>query len=266
MSVLISGDSFLDEGIVSNYYMVKDKTWPNIKTPADFYNLSKVIRNEVLNDHSLTIDTKPFLRSYGDDRINMARAGAGNEYIAHSIIETCVTENIDFVFVLWSGISRVDVSFGDHVIGSINETSNHCTQINARNWMHCGGMIGSHLGLKKDNILKRYIATQHKEYDDMYLTNATLYNVLVAQEFLKHNNIDYKFGFIYNPHVNYDINDDVNVYSEGSLNTESKLYDSVDWGQFLDSYPYNWCKSRNMLEDDKFHPTDDGMSAWYETL
>ena len=196
----------------------------------------------------------------------MARAGAGNEYIAHSIIETCVTENIDFVFVLWSGISRVDVSFGDHVIGSINETSNHCTQINARNWMHCGGMIGSHLGLKKDNILKRYIATQHKEYDDMYLTNATLYNVLVAQEFLKHNNIDYKFGFIYNPHVNYDINDDVNVYSEGSLNTESKLYDSVDWGQFLDSYPYNWCKSRNMLEDDKFHPTDDGMSAWYKTL
>ena len=270
MTVLISGDSFLDEGLVSNYNMVKDFSWPVIETSSELLVLPEWIKNECVNDHNMALNSskcKTLESKFGEGIINMARSGAGNEYIAHSIIETCTTHtSIDYVFVLWSGISRIDVSFGNSVVNTINDNLNHCTSLNDRNWIHCGGLLGSHLELGKKNILKQYIKTQHFESDLKYLTNITLYNILITQAFLENRDIKYDFGWIYNPHIQYDLDDNIEISNELILDKTSPLYNNIEWDKFLPTYPYNWCKERVLLEDDGFHPTDKGLSQWFENL
>lgn len=268
MKVLITGDSFLDDGIVSDYNMIKDVSWPIINSVNEFFDLPRWILSECYTEHSLSFDeTKhKILKSAFGSHINMARSGAGNEYIAHSVIETCAIHNIDYVFVLWSGVSRIDLSFGNDIIGNVNENLDHCTNINNRNWMHCGGLLGSHSSLSKKNIVGQYIKTQHIETDSEYLTNISLYNVLITQAYLESRNIKYDFGWIYNPHIEYNLDDNKEVANELTLCKKSKLYDVIDWDKFLPSYPYNWCKENKMLDDDNFHPSLNGLHTWLNGL
>ena len=45
MTVLVSGDSFLDDGVVSEYDMVKDVSWPNIQSAFEFTQLPTWIKD-----------------------------------------------------------------------------------------------------------------------------------------------------------------------------------------------------------------------------
>jgi hypothetical protein len=268
MSALISGCSFLEEESLSKYQIIKDQPWPEIETINEFRKLPKWVRDECYNDFNIDVDKENKLTLFGDSRINKARAGAGNEYIAHSVVETCLNpvNKVEYVFVLWSGITRIDVSFGDSVVDIVNFDSQHNTRINNQNWIHAGSMLGTYRNAKKDNVIHHYVKTQHLEQDMLFYTNRTLYNIITTQSFLENKGIPYDFAFMYNPHIEYNIDEDPNILVEGSFDKSSKLYSTIDWDEFIPTSPYNWCKEQELITADNFHPTIRGIREWFESL
>ena len=267
MTVLVSGDSFLDDGVVSEYDMVKDVSWPNIQSAFEFTQLPTWIKDECETVFNITPNANSFLNIFGHDYINMARAGAGNEYISHTVIDTCMrNNNITNVFVLWSGMNRISNRYGVNVSKSINPSLQLNTTLGNSNWIHTGGTYGSHTLESKKSILYQYNSIQHKEYDTRYFTDMTIFNIETTASFLKQRNIKYTFGFIYNPHINYSIDLNPNIINEGMFNHDSNMYRQYNWANYLTTFPYNWGIENNVMHDDMFHLTDDGMLQWFNQI
>ena len=82
-----------------------------------------------------------------ENHVNLASAGAGNDYICHSTINYLEQNNLDpaetLVIVMWSGTTRMDLplskewyqhfKFGEHSL---------CKEDGVGHWMNSGGMLG----------------------------------------------------------------------------------------------------------------------------
>jgi hypothetical protein len=95
-----------------------------------------------------------------------------------------------------------------------------------------------------------------------YFTDLTLSSIITVQSLLTSKNIPSRMSFIY---------DTTTTCHElawltpvlGVMDTQSDLYNLVDWSQVqTQNTPYEWCKSRNLIKDDGFHPTREGMCQW----
>lgn len=250
--ILVCGCSFLyNDNWIKNYNDLKDNSWPEMKNGEDYVNLPLEIKNE-LTDHFNFIPSVAH-RVFGNDVINLSRAGAGNEYIAHSVVETCCNRNdITDVFVLWTGLHRLDLALSNEY-----ETNyKFVEKLNNTQWYLSGGLIGTWLKTN-DLVIKNLFKLQYSQRDE-YLLDRTLYNIVTTQEFLKSKNINYKFGFIYD------------IYKDnlglGKIDQQANLYKALDQQHILNTYPHEWGFENNELLEDGFHLTEEGMVKWLETI
>ena len=188
------------------------------------------------------------LRKHGRT-IFHASCGSGNESISASVVDEIMKRKseLEYVLVLWSGIDRLDLELNTD---DIEYDWKH------NNFLHSGGVLGSWQGLDNKNI-RDYMNYYYKYSDSKINTQRTVRSIFAAKCALEAYNIPYDFGMIYNPY------DKKTSQDEATLGLATRNFDEY---LTIPTYPLNWCKERNLLSDDKFHPTTEGFIQWIDSL
>lgn len=189
-----------------------------------------------------------------------AAPGAGNEFMAARLMYECSLKKYDQVFVLWSGINRIDVSISKklkQVIGGCNFS----VELGPTVWYHSGGIAGSWADDKYiyPDIVKKLIKNQYLESGSSYLSDRTFRSIITAQSFLSKQNISYKMAFTYDIHKKY-------FYEEsffGQADVTSPMYKLIDWDQIqTENSLYEWAISDPTRMSDEIHPSRNAMREW----
>jgi len=198
---------------------------------------------------------------------NVAWGGAGNHYIASSVLDN-LNQTIDKVFILWSGLSRLDIEFPVDVVNDIRPyyegSPIHITGQTA--WFHTGGYDGTWCNwtrTKYEKYVYEYIRNQYLPLDFEYLNKQSLKHIVGCLNTLESMNIDYRFGFI------YDIFHDYSAHQQslsGPVDKNEPLLDLINWDKSLSLTPYEFCRENNLLSDDNFHPSSEGYQRWWEIV
>jgi hypothetical protein len=185
--------------------------------------------------------------------VNLSRSGAGNLYISMSIMDWIKqNKKPDFVFILWSGYRRIDVCIPSD--SSINGINNYGTLENSR-LLFSGGQWNSWV----NNPMSEYFLNQYNTNNQKYLLDQSSIAIMNCHNFLKSQNIKYKFAFIYDIFKDHCENEP----SLGALVKKSQSYlKFLDWNNFIDFPPFEYGIKYNLLQEDGFHLTDYGMNEW----
>ena len=232
--------------------------------------------------------------------VNLASSGAGNQYIADSIVSSVILETPASVFILWSGVNRFDTIVPVHkqteilvneYHGKINDTyyyfsggdnfnqviQDNYQNIKANTWpnittvddflelpkdiqQEC--MEHGLFGIDTDTVIGKLQSYNILQYlsNHKYLENLTYQNILLCQSLLEKYSIHYQFGFIYNP---FDLG---NQKQFGTLSKQNPMYGCINWDNYVTITPYEFGIKHNLLDDDNFHLTKDGMNCWAEEI
>lgn len=205
---------------------------------------------------------------------NLAVSGSGNKYIAESVISH-ISENpgVDYVFVNWSGLNRVDIPLPLGVSTSytdagakdrITSASRYWTN-NMAPWRD----KDSHI-----HIEERLIRLMYQEKGYTSVKNQALINVVNLQNFLKAKGIPYLFCFLYD-YTNPDF-DHNHLTGEtgtpgfstlGSTHKENPMLGELDREFCMEPAGIDWALKQD--EDhfkDPIHLTNDGCRAWAREL
>jgi hypothetical protein len=185
--------------------------------------------------------------------------GAGNQAIAARVIYELSRQQFDRVIVLWSGVNRLDMpvplplhktfdyNFFD-VVGNIA-------------WYHSGGIGCSGQSADAPRLVKQYFDILYLGANQEYFSDVTLRSILSVQTLLKAHNIPYKMCFIYDVH-NYQPSQ--HEVSHGTLSKTSLIYSQIDWSAFGAEPPWEWAKTRNLLDHTEYYPTRDAFFDWFK--
>jgi hypothetical protein len=196
------------------------------------------------------------------------KSGSGNQAIAARVAWEISNHPYKQVIVLWSGINRLDFPIGKPLHDTFPKTSEgrpvygYHTDLGDVVWYHSGGFALSGCSDQCPKQIRDFFQNQYKSCTPRYLTDMTMLSVWQTQRLLESKGIPYKMGFIYDIHHPY-----VEHYLEpglGMVDTTSSYYDQIDWSVFQPSTPYEWARDRNQLLADNFHPTFNGMWAWFK--
>jgi hypothetical protein len=192
--------------------------------------------------------------------INLARSGAGNQYIASSVLAN-LTPSVDKVFILWSGLSRVDLPLSTKLnLDFVKE--HHKTIIDNTVWVHSGGVDG---GVSHDPLpswLAGYFKNQYLPFDWDHLTNQSLTSISGCLNILEQQKINYFFGFIYD--IYHDYSD--RCWLGGRVNPNNTLLKTIPWHRCISITPYEFCLKNDQLEEDGIHPTFLGYQSWWNAV
>lgn len=207
---------------------------------------------------------------------NLAEPGAGNQYIANSVVRH-VLENpgqTDLVLVMWSGVSRLDF------LTDLTEPSWHrlfdsygfyrrvesCP--NTLGYIFSGGNYGPWTLNRDITSLFRQL---YKVSSDLSLAHTNLIEIVKCQAFLKSQHIPYKFM----SYVNYwhhgdhcSPNGDFGVLKYPEL---APLIEAIDWSNWIFQNSskdgiYEMAKSAGDYHGDRFHPGLCTHRAWAELV
>lgn len=242
MKILVSGCSF-------TYWPAEPASNDNICWPSH------------LGDHDIT---------------NLAEPGAGNQYIANSVIQAlCDRPNhYDLVLVMWSGVSRLDFLtdltnpnwaqlFDDY---GFYRRMDSCP--NRLGYIFSGGQLG--IWLKHPASVNMF-RQMYKVSNHSSLAYQNLIEMIKCQEFLKSRNIPYRFM----SYVNY-WNDRPNVSPNGDFGVMNfpelqSLIHNIDFSSWVfanesrDSI-YEMAKAANDYHGDRFHPGLATHQRWAELV
>lgn len=193
------------------------------------------------------------------DHINLAMAGAGNDYIARSIIDMVLRNNVEYAFVLWSGVSRIDIPLGNNVAQAIYDDYIFKKISYSQTWIYSGGYLGSWTSMKRSSISNLF-RDCYKEDDPLFYTDRTLTNIITTISVLEANNVQYDMGFMYDP-----LSPENTEQSLGLLHS-SPLMDKINWDKFIPNFPYEYGRHNNGFQKDKFHLLPNIMLDWLDTL
>lgn len=194
----------------------------------------------------------------------VAMGGAGNQYIAQTILDNINCDTTG-VFVLWTGLSRIDLPLPLEMDFEI-ENYWHRTYSKDTVWFHSGGYGGTWHSLSKNKYAKYvydYLRAQYKPLNWNYLAEKSFTSIVGALNTLEQRRIEYRFGFIYDFYQDYSSN---TTSLSGAVSKDFYLLDNMPWDKCLSSTPYEFCLERNLLSDDDFHPTREGYSAWWNDV
>jgi hypothetical protein len=197
----------------------------------------------------------------------LARGGAGNAFIAQSILDN-LTPDVDKVFVLWSGFSRIDIPLPKEMEYQV-EVYEHTSPTSDAIWFHSGGFGGSWHSQPRypyARWLYDYVSAQCKSMDWDYLATQNLTIISGCLNTLDRLGIKYKFGFIYD--IFQDYSDD-NTSLSGPVSRDHPLLRLIPWEHCLSSSPFEFCRDQNLLdptESTPFHPTPLGYQEWWNTV
>lgn len=229
------------------------------------------------------IDNPYFLSCAWDDDVYMpdrtiilARSGAGNQYIARSVMEnlcssTPLSEHqaqapssrVDRVFVLWSGLARLDIPLPLEQEFEIQDYW-HRKRINRSVWYLSGGAEGlwNMDSTGSPEFIKQFLRKQYMTFDWEYLATHSLSYVVGCLNVLESRGIDYRFGFIYD--IFQDHSDEPSL--GGAVSRDNPMVALIPWHRCLPSSPYDFCRLRGLLSEDNFHPSEQGYRAWIQEI
>lgn len=189
--------------------------------------------------------------------INLAKSGAGNDYIANSIIDTVYSYNPEetIVIVMWSGPGRKDLVVSSEYWETLQYPYKTKTNWDEdKHYVFSGGMANSWL----DNPdAKKLFYFLYKSSDPYTFTKNTLLNFLNLENSL----VGYKFKFtsfinFWDPNIESGPSGD---YSLGHFGPKLQIYDRIKFNNwfFVDEKRngfYEFAKKLNLLSEDDFHP------------
>jgi hypothetical protein len=236
--------------------------------------------------------------------LNLGRGGAGNNYIANSVMDSAIDYRPDFVFILFSGIIRSD--FRIPVSEIYLKNSNYNTALVGeslfalsgggpdikRGWLAAYNSIKDPswptvTSLQQWFDLPEAIKTECIQHKIHLSTDGGQPNVdaLANQYFLSQNLIDNrryhseltfqhmtncfnlleKLNIPYRFSFIYDIWSNVENYSLGKA-VKEKYYHLIDWTRFVDFPPLRYGLKNNFMSPDGFHLTSEGMDSWAQIV
>jgi hypothetical protein len=223
------------------------------QTPVGYLNWSAYLRN--------TIPEVNY--------VNHGRSGAGNNYIADSMMKYLLKEKPDpqetLIMVMWTGVTRFDFNISKDYYnlleGWINKEHNQDTHY------VCSTGIG---GLWPP-VLKPLFSSLYKATDYKALASNTLFQMCSLKNFLENCGYRYKFMSYVNywnqPKDWYSPNLDFSIgYYDGDDPLLSNLGNHWIWVNENKDCLYEFAKSRNMLQEDNFHPTPKAQELFFNEI
>lgn len=208
---------------------------------------------------------------------NLAEPGAGNQYIANSVVRT-VSENpgkFDLVLVMWSGVSRLDFLTGltDPAWHALFDTFGFYRRVetcpNQLGYIFSGGEIGPWVDHNATNGIFKGL---YKVSDKCSLAHTNLIEIIKTQFYLQAK----KIPFLFMSYVNYWVetqeyvspNNDFGVMGFRELRP---LINDIDFSKWLflneqrDGL-YEMAKTRDDYHGDRFHPGIATHQIWAELV
>ena len=196
---------------------------------------------------------------------NLAVSGAGNKYIAESVMSHIVENpGVDYVFVIWSGLNRVDIPLPLGVRTSYTDPdAKDRTTSASRYWTNIMAPWrdkDSHIHIEEKLIRLMY---QEKGYTSV--KNQSLINMINLQDFLKVRQIPYLFCFLYdytNPdfdHNHLTGETETNAFCTlGSTHKENPILRELDRKFCMEPAGMDWALGQDKDHfKDPIHLTDD---------
>jgi len=201
---------------------------------------------------------------------NLAVPGAGNKYIAESVMSHIVENpEVDQVLVNWSGLNRVDVPLplGVRMECKDRHAGRRTTRA-SRYWTN--DMAPWRDRQVEINVEERLVRLMYQEKAYVSVKNQALISIVNLQNFLKVKQIPYLFCFVYD-YTNQDFDhnhltgeSDTGHFSTlGSVPEAHPLLAELDRQSCLQPPALDWALVQD--EDqfrDSIHLTDDGYRAW----
>ena len=202
----------------------------------------------------------------------LAEAGAGNQYISHSIIDEILHDRngYDCVLVMWSGITRLDLltSLDDPHWEKLFDQYGFCRRMHGNlGYLFSGGRMGTWY---KNPIAHRMFDSLYRVSSDLSLATVNLMEIIKLQSFLKNLGIPYRFM----SYVNYwshepqiSPNGDFGVLAHSDL---SELIASIDFDPWIFTEGkngiYEMARDMQSFEEDGFHPSTPVHQRWAELV
>jgi hypothetical protein len=204
----------------------------------------------------------PEAHDYNKCRI-VSRSGAGNKYIAHSILWHIGHLDIKKIFVLWSGLSRLDLAYSN----KLNEEFSNYSHANVEEdclWFHSGGWGGTWTEHQKNypKSTHEYLKTLYYPQDWDMINNSNLLSIIGCLNTIENLKIPYRWGFIYDIFQDY-----TNTGSLGApVDRNNPLLKMLPTHTQITTTPFEFCSQNNLLSSDGFHPTALGWSEWAKVV
>lgn len=203
---------------------------------------------------------------------NLGRAGAGNKFISESII-TEIIEGFkpDFVLVVWSGLLRFDFPLSKKITSN-NYNVYGDTKYSKYLFNYCAPFRDKSKNMPVQNELTDWL---YNEKDYINVKSQSLLQILSCQNFLKANNIPYRFTFIYNfLDKNFDHNHLVNEKTKengfmatlGSVDKHHPILNYIDQDMIIGPFGLDIGLRQGLLKNDGFHLTKKGLNVWANEL
>ena len=183
-----------------------------------------------------------------------AKGGVDNSWIARTGFH--VIKDYTSVFVMFTGLNRTSIpipqdcidddyyfsfpigyDFGPH--GDVN-------------LVQSGGPAGV-WNEQYSGPAKSVFKTIHTTNSNTYFSQLNMYYVIMFLNYLKAQNIPYKYTFIY---------DIIQDYEEPSLGKCNAYYDMLDKTHYIPITPYEFALKTNGFSEDGFHLTKECQVAW----
>jgi len=196
------------------------------------------------------------------------KSGSGNQAIAARVAWEIANHPYKQVIVLWSGINRLDFPIGKSLHDTFPKTSEgfpvypYHTDLDDVIWYHSGGFLLSGCDNQCPVQIRDFFQNQYRSSTPRYLSDMTLLSVWQTQRLLQAHGIPNKMSFIYDIHHGY-----TGSFIEpgcGRVDVTSPYYGKIDWDLFQKNTPFEWARERDLLWPDNFHPTFEGMWAWFK--
>ena len=190
-----------------------------------------------------------------------AKGGVDNSWIARTGLH--VIKNYSSVFVMFTGLNRTSIPIPQDCL--------NLTQDCVDNDYYYSFPIGYDFGPYGDVHLvqsggpagiwneqyhgpaRSVFKTIHTTTSNTYFSQLNMYHVIMFLNYLKAQNIPYKYTFI------YDITQD---YLEPSLGKCNAYYDMLDKKHYIPITPYEFALKTNGFSEDGFHLTTECQAAW----
>lgn len=213
----------------------------------------------------------------GAEISNLAEPGAGNLYIANSIIQALCNEHssgYDCVLVMWSGITRLDFLTDltnkdwEKLYDSYGFYRRMDSCPSTLGYIFSGGQLGIWLGHPASVNMFRQM---YKVSGQLSLAYQNIMEIIKCQEFLRARQIPYRFmSYVnyWNSQEHVSPNGDFGVMAFPEL---SSLIREIDFSKWVFSNTqrdgiYEMAKASNDYHGDQFHPGVKTHQAWAELV
>jgi hypothetical protein len=238
-----------------------------------------------------------------DHIINLGRAGAGNTYIAESVLHAVYHEpDVQSVFMVFSGINRTDIMVPNTPgMQQFLEQHKYGATLGSRCYVFSGGDKFSSLilrnyprikdpawpdvqtidqylelpaNIRKECIEMEIVEWRHRDYYDI-LYHACMLNHLDNPDFLSDRtylNLIAVFDALERRNIPYHFTFCGDVFDRdfqtflGNLDPRSPYYGMIDWRRYISCTPWEHGIETNQLNVDGIHPSLDGQRSWATKL